>query len=138
MTSMTGSAPLLPTPPIRGLRAFRLCPPSAACCWRFALAGLGDARAADAVIFVVIINHTATNAVQPPDTSTRAAVAMRVLRRCVWLSAQFTFRTWHGTPLLRAVRVCSITYVYHISLCGVSLLPGCVCSRVRINRHYWE
>ena len=98
------------TAPIGGLGSFRLCPLSAVCCWRFALAGLGDARAADAVIFVVIINHAAVNAVKPPATPSLAAAAMRVLRRCVWLSAQFTIRTLHGTPLRRAVRVCSSAY----------------------------
>ena len=68
-------------PPIAGLRAFRLCLLSTVCCWRFALAGLGDARAANAVIFVVIIKDAAANNVQPPAISSLAAVAMRVLRR---------------------------------------------------------
>ena len=71
------------TPPIRGLWAFRLCPPSAVCCWHFALAGIGDARAADAVILVAYINHAAANAVQSPTTSSLAVVTMRGLRRCV-------------------------------------------------------
>ena len=121
--------------PLRGLRVFRLCPSSAVCCWRFVLASLGDARAADAMIFVVIINHAAAYAVQPPVTSSLAAVAMRVLRRCVWLSAQFAFRTWHGTPLRRAVRVCSSTYTLYI--CAEPVFCLVVCVRARGNRHYW-
>ena len=49
---------------------------------RFALASLGDARAADALRFVVV-KHAAAIAVEPPATSSLTDVAMRGLRRCL-------------------------------------------------------
>ena len=133
MTSTTGRAPqkikqpLLHIPPMRGLRRFRLYPLGAVRCWRFALSGLGDARAAIAVISGVIINHAAANAVQPPATSSLAAVAIRVWRRCVWLISPFTFRKWHSTPLRRAVQVCSSMYTLFFCVEYVFCLVVCVC-----------
>ena len=85
------------TPPLRFLRAFRWSRPSILSWCRFALASLDDARAADALRFVV--KHAAAITVEPPATSSLADVAMRGLRRSVLLMAQFTVRTRHGAHL---------------------------------------
>ena len=114
----------LHTPPSR-CRACRWSRASTLSCCRFALASPGDARAADAVL-AVVVKHASAVAVEPPATSSLAKVAMRGLRRSVLLKAQFTFRTWHGALLCRALRVCSNTCTL-FSLCGVCPL-SCVCS----------
>ncbi|CAB1111777.1 unnamed protein product [Ectocarpus sp. CCAP 1310/34] len=87
------------TPPIRDLRAFRLSPSTGVSCWRLALAVLGDARTANAVLFVVA-KHAASIAVEPPPTSSLERVALWGLRRLILLSAQFTFRTRHASTAL--------------------------------------
>ena len=86
-------------------------------------------KPANAGIFVVISNYAAANAVQPPATSSLAAVAMGVLRCCVWLSVRFPFRTWNGTPMRRAVWVCSSTFTLFLCVESVSCLYLCVFAR---------
>ena len=103
-TSTTRS---LHTPPFLLRRALRWSRPitlSSLSWYLFALASLFaltsscDARAADSPCFDVA-NHAAAVAVEPPATSSMTDVAMRGLRRLVWLVAQLTVRTRHGAPL---------------------------------------
>ena len=68
-------------------------------------------------------------AMEPPATSSLADVAVRGLRRSVWLMAQFTIRTTrHGAPLRRALRVCSSTYLYpRFCVASVRCVRVCGC-----------
>ena len=95
--------------PLRFLRAFRWSRPSALSWCRFALASLGDARAADPFRFVVV-KHAAAITVEPPATSSLTDEAMRGLRRSVLLMTQeiielceklsgHRVRKRHGAPL---------------------------------------
>ena len=86
------------SPPLRFLRALRWSRPSTLSWCRFALSRLGDARAADALRFVVV-KHAGAITVGPPPTSSLTDVAMRGLRRSVLLMAQFIVCTRHGAPL---------------------------------------
>ena len=132
-------ATALLTPPLRFLRAFRWSRPSTLGWCRFALASLGDARAADALRFVVV-KHAAAIAVEPPATSSLTDVAMRGLRRSVLLMAQFTVRTRHGAPLRRALRVCSSTCtlvsVLRLSTVRVCVQPALLRGTAVPNLHY--
>ena len=124
------------TPPLRFLRAFRWSRPSTLnlCC--FGLVSLGDARAADALRFVVV-KHAAAITVEPPATSSLTDVAMRGWRRSVLLMAQFTLRTRHGAPLRcvelfgsAAARVPS----FLCCVCPLFFCP-CVCPTCTIAGH---
>ena len=114
------------TPPLCFLRAFRWSRPSTLSWCRFALASLGDARAADALRFVVV-KHAAAITVEPPATSSLTDVAMRGLRRSVSLMAQFTVRTRHGAPLSCAELFGSAAARVLSFLCCVCLLFVCPC-----------
>ena len=93
---------------------------------RFALASLGDARAADALRFVVV-KHAAAITVEPPATSSLTDVAMRGLRCSVLLMAQFTVGTRHGAPL-RCVELFGSAAARAPSfLCCVCPLFACPC-----------
>ena len=113
----TNKTRALLTPPLRFLRAFRWSPPSTLSWCRFALASLGDARAAYALRLVV--KHDAAITVEPPATSSRTDVAMRGLRRSVLLMAEFTVRTRHGAPLRCAELFGSAAARVPSSLCCV-------------------
>ena len=124
------------TPPLRFLRALRWSRPSTLSWCRFALAILGDKRAADALRFVVV-KHAAAITVEPPATSSLTDVAMRGLRRSVLLMAQFTVRTRHGAPLRcvelfgsAAARVPS----FLCCVCPLFVCP-CVCLTCTIAGH---
>ena len=118
---------------------FRWSRPSTLGWCRFALASLGDARAADALRFVAV-KHAAAIAVEPPATSSLTDVATRGLRRSVLLMAQFTVRTRHGAPLRRALRVCSSTCtlvsVLRLSTVRVFVQPALLRDTTVPNLHY--
>ena len=107
---------------------------------------------------IVVFKHAAAIAVEPPATSSLADVAVRGLRRSVWLMAQFTIRTHgrtrHGAHLRRALRVCSSTCILvsvlrlsavcvcvsNLHYCGAPRCPTCtiaVAPSIVQDLHYW-
>ena len=121
------------TSPLRFLRAFRWSRPSTLSWYRFALASLGDARAADALRFVVV-KHAATITVEAPATSSLTDVAMRGLRCSGLLMAQFTVCRRHGAPLRCVELFGSAATRVPSFLCCVCPLFVCPCVS---NVHYY-
>ena len=82
------------------------------------------------------------NCREPPAASSLTDVAMRGLRRFVLLMAQFTVRTRHGTPLRRALRVCSSTCTLvsvlreTLSIVRVCIHHALLRGTVVLNLHY--
>ena len=122
------------TAPLRFLRVFRWSRPNTLSWCRFALASLGDARAADALRFVVV-KYAAVITVEPPATSSLTDVAMRGLLRSVLLMAQFNVRTSHGcaSALRRALQVCSNKCTL-VSVLRVSAVCLSVCVQLALLR----
>ena len=114
------------TLPLRFLRAFRWSRPSTLSSCRFALASLGDARAADALRFVVV-KHAAAITLEPPATSSLTDVAMRGLRRSVLLigTVHRLHKAWCASALRRALRVsssmCTLASVLRLSAVCLSV-----------------
>ena len=115
------------TPPLRFLRALRWSRPSTLSWCRFALASLGDARAADARRFVVV-KHDAAITVELAATSSPTDVAVRGLRRFVLLmgTVHRPHKAWCASALRRAPRVCSSTCTL-VSVLRLSAVCLCVC-----------
>ena len=114
--------------PLRFLRAFRWSRPSTLSWCHFALASLGDARAADPFRFVVV-KHAAAITVEPPATCSLTDVAMRGLRRSVLMAQEIinfvknylvAVRKRHGAPL-RCVEL------FGSAAARVPSFLGCVC-----------
>ena len=127
-------ARILVRPPFH-CRAFRWSRLSSPSCGRLRLPVLATQALQIDAACSEVANHAAANAVEPPATSSVAAVAIRGLRCSVRLKAQqFTFCTQHGVPLHTAARICSSTVCP--SPRGVGVCIGAIDCCRGANRHY--
>ena len=109
------------TSPLRFLRALRWSRPSTLSWCRFALASLGDARAADALRFVVVKHAAAITARHIlPDRRGHEGLAAFCL---VDGTVHRPHKAWCASALRRALRVCSSTcnLVFVLRLSAVCL-----------------